>query len=95
MQLAEVDLALGGGGVGEELAAAALALADDRVRADRRRHRERHDDRQRREEVHGERVRRLRRALLAVARCACRSSGRLPTTSLSWFDELHVLDRSR
>ena len=46
-ELAEVDLALGGGGVGEELAAAPLALADDRVRADRRRHRQRHDDRER------------------------------------------------
>jgi chromosome condensin MukBEF MukE localization factor len=48
--------------VGQELTAPALALADHRVRPHRRRHRQGDDDRQRREEIHRERVRRLRRS---------------------------------
>jgi hypothetical protein len=55
-QLAEVDLALVGGGVGEELAGAALALADDRRGADRRGDGERHHDGHRGEQEHGQRV---------------------------------------
>ena len=55
-ELAEVDVPHRGGGVGEELAGAALPLADDRRRADGRRDRERHDDRHRGEEVDGEGV---------------------------------------
>ena len=65
-ELAEVDLAFAGGGVGEKLAAATLALTDDGVGADGRRHGERHHDRERREQVDGECVRRLHRTRLAL-----------------------------
>ena len=56
MSLPEVDLLDGGGGVGEELAGAPLALADDGRGADGGGDREGHDDGDRREEVDGEGV---------------------------------------
>ena len=84
-----------GGGVGEELAAAPLAFADDGVRADRRRDRQRHDDHERREEVDGQRVRRLHLRRRARAAGLAARSGRLPTTSLELVEQLRVLRRSR
>ena len=87
MQLAQVDLAHAGGGVGEELAGAPFSLADDGGGPDRGGDGEGDDDGDRREQEDGQGVRRLalRAGLVAAVEAWIDSCARSGSTSRVWL----------